>query len=368
VLCPACHRDSSSATTCLYCGASLLNTGAPAPTGGSLAPPESNSTIKSLFIIGGTVVSWLVNVYLAYLRTIRGSKGVSHAETSGFFIGSLLTPFLIAAFIVWIINRARTDKLSFTHKQLLTAVLALGISVISFAGSLRIPPPSDESAEKKKMGHLMKQAAGKEAATPDAEWYDGPTREFFHDILAFNQEYTGAIQALGPASMNKLYTPESYATRAGMENTITHLHALLDVDKKYESLDPVVKKLEASINATSASQYEKDEFLKGFRGNFSKSLAPRNETFRSEEAWLQSSIDLYEFTLAHSGNFRIQNKKLIFHGDGVLDQFQALQSKAISLRKATIDSKNKLAAARKDAMYQTGVSPGDISAPGAKEK
>jgi hypothetical protein len=368
VRCPACHRDSSSTTTCLYCSASLVSTGAPPLAGGPLAAPENNSTIKSLFYIGGTVVSWLVIAYLAHLRTIRGSKGASNAETSGFFIGSLLTPFLVAAFIVWIINRARTDKLSFTHKQLLTALLALGISVISFAGSLRIPSLSNESSEKKKMGHLMKQAAGKEAPTPDSEWYDGPTRQFFHDILAFNEEYTGAIQALGTASMNKLYTPESYATRTEMQKTIGHLHALLDVDKKYESLDPVVKKLEANINATSASQYKKDEFMKGFRGNFNKSLEPRNETFRAEEEWLQSSIDLYEFTMAHSENYRLQGKKLIFHGDGMLDQFQAMQSKAIALRKATLDSKHKLDAARNDAMSQTGVSPGDISTPALREE
>ena len=214
----------------------------------------------------------------------------------------------------------------------------------------------------------MKQAAGKEAPTPDSEWYEGPTRVFFHDILTFNQEYTAAIQALGTSSMGKLYTPESYATRADMQTTISHLRALLDVDKKYESLDPVVKKLEVNINATSASEFEKQELLKGFRSNFNKTSAPRGETFRAEEEWLQSSIDLYEFTLAHSGDFRIQDKKLIFHETGSRDQFQALQSKAIALRKATVDAKHKLDAARQDAMSQSGITPADISSPAPKDK
>jgi hypothetical protein len=83
---------------------------------------------------------------------------------------------------------------------------------------------------------------------------------------------------------------------------------------------------------------------------------------------MQSSIDLYEFTLAHFGDYRVQGKKLIFHGNGLLGQFQDLQSKSIANHKAAIESKHKFDAGRKDALSQTGVTPADISAPAAKEK
>jgi hypothetical protein len=323
--------------------------------------------LKLMLLTGAISAAWILVFYLAYFRTVRWSHGVFNAESSGYLIGSLLTPALIAAVIVWAIDRGRKEKLSSARKNLVAAVLALGISLASIVGSLRASRGSDDASLKQQMGHLMKQAAGKEAATPDNNWYDGPSREFFRDILNFNQEYARAMQSAKGSSSAKLYTPESYATRAGMEATVTQLHAMLDVDKKYESMEPVIKKLEAMVNATSASQSEKEAFLNGLRGSFSKSLAPRNETMRIEEEWLQSSIDLYEYTLSHLGDYSVRDKKLIFRAGVSPDEFQGMQARAIALRKDAVESKHKLDAARQAAMSQTGLTPADLSAP-SKEK
>jgi len=370
MLCPACHKEGSSAEVCPHCGTSLLSSQGQTASGDPFITKANSSPfhlLKSIFAIGGAGVAWASLVYLSYLRTVRWSGGVRNAQSSGYFTGSFLTPALIAAFVVWLINRGRKDKMSWAYKQLLAAFLALGITLVSFAGSLREPAGFHESA-KKQMGHLIKQAAGKEAVTPDSEWYEGPSRRFFRDILAFNQEYTNAIQSIDQSSLAKLYTPESYATRAGMRTTIAELHALLEADKKYESLDPILKKMEVNISATSASEFQKNEFLKGFRGSAGKALAPRGETFRAEEEWLQSSIDLYEFTLAHFADYKVQGKKLIFHGHGLPGEFQDLQSKSIALRKTAIESKHKFDAQRNDTLSQAGMTPADLSSPASKEK
>src|SRR5690349_518309 len=256
MLCPACHQDCFFAEGCPYCGASLRSSQGQTASGDPFIAKANTSSIhisKSIFAIGAAGVAWALIVYLSYLRTVRWSGGVRNAQSSGYFTGSLLTPALIAAFVVWLINRGRKDKMSWTYKQLLASLLALGITVVSFAGSLQEPAGFREFA-KKQMGHLMKQAAGKEAVSPDSEWYEGPSRQFFRDILAFNQEYTNAIQSIDQSSLTKLYALESYATRARMRTTIAQLHALLDVDNKYESLDPVLKKMELNISATSASE------------------------------------------------------------------------------------------------------------------
>ena len=186
---------------------------------------SSIQRFKSIFVIGAAGAAWTLVVYLSYLRTVRWSGGVRNAQSSGYFIGNLLTPVLAVSFVVWLINRGRKYKMSPTYKQLLTAFLALGITLVSFAGSLRQTTGIDESSAKKQLGHLMKQAAGKETVTPDSEWYDGPSREFFRDILTFNQEYTSANQSVDQSSLPKLYTPESYATRRSMQTTISQLHA-----------------------------------------------------------------------------------------------------------------------------------------------
>jgi len=67
--------------------------------------------------------------------------------------------------------------------------------------------------------------------------------------------------------------------------------------------------MEVNVSATSVSEFEKEEFLKGFRSSSGKARAPRGETFRAEEEWMQSSIDLYEFTLAHFGDYGGERQK-----------------------------------------------------------
>ena len=370
MLCPACQQDSSSRTICSRCGASLLDADAGTPTGDPFTFKSRHPALhrlKALSLAAAAGVAWILVFYLAYFRTARWSGGVLNAESSGYFFGSLAGPILVAAFVVWLIQRSNKDRMSAVHRHRLVAFLALGISLISSAGSLRRATGFPESWAKQRMGHLLKQAAGKEAGSSDLEWYEGPSREFFGDILKSNQEYTAAIQSLDRSSMNKLYTPESYATGASIKTTVSQLHALLDVDKKYESLDQLVKKLEWNISRTEASKVEKDEFLKGFRGSSSKALAPRSETFRAEEEWLQSSIDLYEFTLSHFRDYAVRDKKLIFRGDASRVQFQDLQARSIALRKAVVEAKHKLDAARQDAMSQTGITPADISSPASKE-
>ena len=371
MICPVCQLDSSSTTVCAKCGASLVLPSAGVSTQDPVSSQPKNSglrVLKLVLLAGAISAAWILVFYLAYFRTVRWSHGVFNAETSGYLIGCLLTPILIAAVIVWAIERGRKAKLSSVRKNLLAAALALGISLVSIAGSLRASRGSDDASLKQQMGHLMKQAAGKEAAPPDTNWYDGPSREFFRDILNFNQEYTGAMQSAKGTSATKLYTPESYATRVGMQETVSQLHAMLDVDKKYESMEPLIQKLEARISATSASEADKEAFLNGVRSSFGKSLAPRNETMRIEEEWLQSSIDLYEYTLSHSGDYSVRGKKLIFRAGVSPDGFQSLQAKAIALRKDAVESKHKLDAARQAAMSQTGITPADIDSPTSKEK
>jgi len=303
-----------------------------------------------------------VVVGIAYAKTVHWSRGVFNAEAAGYLIGNLLTPLLVAAFVVWLINRARREKLSPAQKHLFVVLLVLFMSLVSFAGSMRDGGRSSDASVKDQVGHLLKQATGKEVGV-NANWYDGPTREFLRDLVSFSQEYTGAIHSVDKTPIAKLYTPESYATPARMQHTIAELQAMLEVDKKYESLDPVVKKLEANIDAAQASNRQKQEFLAGFHSSLAKTLAPRTETFRTEEEWLQSSIELYQFVLAHVSDYTVHEKKLIFRGDGLRLEFQDKQSKSIALRKTAVEAKSKFDASRQDAMSRGGISPSDLPFP-----
>jgi hypothetical protein len=297
-------------------------------------------------------------VFLAYARALGYSGGVWNAHTAGFFIGSLLTPVLISAFIVWAVNRFREVKMTASHKHTLTASCALGLTLVSFAGNPARPRSADTT--QKQVGHLLKQAAGKEAISTDSEWYSGPARDFFRDILNYNQEYTTAVSS-AISALPKLYTPESYSTKTGVQATVTQLQNLLDIDKEYESLEPLFKRLETNIVAAAPTKSESDEFLQGFHNTQDKAMAPRNETFRAEEEWLQSSIDLYQFAVAHFSDYKVRAKKLIFAHDDIREQFQTLQSKSLALHKTAMEAKKVLDASRQKSLVQTGITPEDLS-------
>jgi hypothetical protein len=52
----------------------------------------------------------LVILFLGYSSDGNWSGGNFNAEAMGYFVGSLLTPFLIAWLIVWLIYRKRNPK------------------------------------------------------------------------------------------------------------------------------------------------------------------------------------------------------------------------------------------------------------------
>src|SRR5262249_1447222 len=148
---------------------------------------------------------------------------------------------------------------------------------------------------------LLKQAAGQEPVTGNADWYEEPTRQFYADIFQFNRDYHKALDLAHRPMLKQLYTSESYASRAAMTKTIAELQAALQVDKQYDSMEPLFLRFEAGIRASAAAtQRQQEDFIRGVHSTSDKIFSIRNETFRRAEQWLQASIDLYEFTLAHS--------------------------------------------------------------------
>jgi hypothetical protein len=91
-----------------------------------------------------------------------------------------------------------------------------------------------------------------------------------------------------------------------------------------------------------------------------KKMAPRDETFRTEAAWLNSTIDLYQFTLAKSDQFHVRDKKLLFDSNKVCAKFKKKQSASIALRDAASESKKRAEAVRSDALSELGLQPSDI--------
>ena len=148
-----------------------------------------------------------------------------------------------------------------------------------------------------------------------------------------------------------------------MQKVVTQLRAALAVDEKYASMDPMIKKLEARIATANVAESERQAFLKGLRGNLDRTLKSRNELLQTEEEWMKSTIDLYEFMIAHSAGYSIRDSKLYFRDNAVGKEFTSRQSKAIALHKEFLKAKGAADASRKSKMDELGVSPSDLSQP-----
>lgn len=331
---------------------------------GAKSPPERASRLKSALHVAFQLLAWAIVLLLAVVTTLHWSKGTFNAQVTGYLIGSVLTPVGISFLVAWLINRKRDPKMGGLAQHSLAALLALFISLMSFAGSARSGGPDSPLHH---VGHLLKQASGKEEVI-DSHWYDEPSRQFFRDMIQFNKEYTDAVHVAPTSSLASLYMPESYSTRTRLAQTVSELQGVLEIDKKYQSVDPLFTMAEVNVKRAQASSEEKDDFLRGMRNGAQKVLGPRTKTFESEEQWLQGSIELYKFCLSHFADYTVRGKKLFFRSESSRLKFEELQSQAIEFRKAARQAKTELEASRSQAMSTLGVSPSDIVLPKLAKK
>jgi hypothetical protein len=368
MICQSCQREIE-ASPCPYCATAATATPGQAAPGDAFAAsgvPQALSPAKKLWFSILAAMFFLIVFAIAVVRTNAWGRPEPSAEKAGYLIGSCITPLLIGYLLARLINKIRVTKMANTQLALCTAGIAVLLSLLAVAGDANLTRPRSHADTKTEMAHLIRQATGEEAVTPDSEWWEGSTRECLRDIMNKNKEYTAAIHSLQDPSLPKLYAVDSYASRPEMRRHIVHLQSLLDVDKKYDSIEPIVKQFERNIALTSVSDREKKEFIEGFHKTFDPRQNPRIDTFRTEEAWLQSCIDLYDFTVTHFADYRIRDNKLYFHVEASRLAFQDLQSKSITLHKSALEAKKKLEAAQADAMSNTGMSPADISSAPSK--
>jgi hypothetical protein len=365
MICQSCNQESLPGSFCSACGTPISRpagtfSGDPFPQS---LPTSAAERAKSALRVPFTLVLWAAIAIMGYVKTLRWCGGNFNPEASGYLVGTILTPTLVALLVVWLIDRGRREKGPEEHRYVVVACLAFLISFLSLLGSLKESGPSNASIQDQTR-HLVMQATGKEAEV-NTNWYDEPAREFYRDIVAFNQEYLQAVRSVDRTPVGNLYKPESYATKGAMQNTLGCLQALQEIDKRYESMETPVKKFDERINASGGSDRQKQDFLKGVHSSFEKKIVPRGETFRVEEEWLQSSIDLYQFTLDHFSDYSVRKHKLIFRSGASLEEFNKLQSKSIALHKATREAKSKLESTRQDDLSRVGLTTDDV-APGQK--
>jgi hypothetical protein len=306
------------------------------------------------------VPAWLLTIAIGYFRATRWAGGMN-AESFGYMMGSCLTAGLLSLLVVFLVNRSRQEKLDGARKHLALAWLACGLSLFFLAISGGEARSVTDSRQMLRLGQLMKEAAGTQPASKNREWYDGPCRDFFHDLLDRNEQYAAEVSALDSSAVKDLYSAASYTSKGHMEKVLEQLRATVAVEEKYASIEPIMKTMEARIDATEASMRQKADFLKGLRSSYDLSIKPHTDLVRMEKTWIDTTIDLYEFTTEHSAAYSVRSGKLYFKDAEIRGEFLSRQSKAIALHEDFLKAKAALQDSRKNKLNELGLSTSDFT-------
>ena len=367
--CPRCGIEPpAGATVCSACGASLV----PAVPGDPLVAARSGATpapssrpVKTVLEVLGSLLCFLLIVVLSAVSTSKVYHP-SEAEAVGYLLGSCLGAYLLPLIILFFYYRKRTPKPSATRRLFVTSAWALVMAFLAFAGQLHTAPPLTQQELQRHIGELAKQAAGQVPVSPDQTKWDGPIRSFFADIKTFNENYMKEVAQLDNSSLKSLYTAESFRTLENVAQTLSQLHATLDLDEKYASIQPVFDKFRQRIQETATSKSEKVALLSGFEESARKSLEPREAAAAKEREWLQSSVGLYEFIQANQHSYSVRGGKLIFKTTDLANEFNDKLHKATGLRSEFKKAQDAFHQAQNEKLGSFGLQSSDFGAPNDK--
>lgn len=298
-------------------------------------------------------------LWLNYRRALLWA-GTITAESTGYMIGGVLFSLSIGYLGLYLTKKMRGKDLAPASKVLVITSVALVFSMYGVASEIYSSRNWNKDVSQH-VGALFKEAAGKDRASTDENWTDAATRETFHDVLIMNQQYVGEMSALDRSAMQNLYSEDSYAGVTHMRKVVAQIKGSLTVDEKYASIDPILKNLEARVSAANAPETEKQDYLKGVQLGFEQSLGRRTELIHKEEEWAKSTIDLYQFLIAHTNDYSIQNKKLIIPDSSTRAEFRSLQANAISLHKELRKMRKGMTESRNEKFSEMGLSSSDFT-------
>lgn len=363
MFCTTCGSEVDAQGGCPKCSATALPGTTPPGTGDPFATAPGvvgQSRTKSVAFTSLALVFTALILALNYLKALRWA-GVMNAESFGYMLGGVLVAFALGVGVAYTVEKLRHQKMEASVKMLCASSIGLAMSVFALAGEVMNSPARTTGDINHQMGDLLREAAGKKVGAGDADWWDSPSRDFFHDILVMNEQYAADVKALDSSAIKDLYSAASYSTKARMQKTVDQLHAAQAVDEKYASLDPIIQRLKDRVAAADASERQKQEFLDGLQGNLGKSFAPRTALLASEQKWMNSTIDLYEFNIAHFSEYSVKGGKLYFRNPATREEFTSRQSEAMAQHKDFLSKKKDFEAARQSSRDKLGVSNSEFT-------
>jgi hypothetical protein len=295
----------------------------------------------------------------------KAEYGSFTSEAAGYVVGRCLGAALLPAIGLWAFVKFGRKSLSGATKFFIVSLVAAFMSLVAAA-----PQLSKQSTivTPEHIGQLAKEAVGQAPVSPDQSVWDGPIRSYFADLKAFNDQYMQEAAAVDKSALAELYSAKSFSSRESIEQILSQLQAVRDVDARHASLDPIFDKLKARLQTVKASDSAKKSFWDGFESSTRKSMEPRTASTEKEMKWLDETIGLYQFTLANLDSYSVQNGKLLFRkGSGLDKEFNDKLHKALDSRKEFADQQKAFHADQRQKLGKIGITPEDLGATSHKD-
>jgi hypothetical protein len=360
--CKKCSKDIPHGfTDCPWCGATGAKADTEAPEN-SAAPGQTISPTHSLLIASSLVFSGILFGILNYFVALR-TAGPIRPENSAYLLGRCVGSLFFGALFVAGYCKIRGKKL----RGPIQALLVLTLSSLFTLLTLAIPPrPRLVGLDRARVSSDVLRNHNAPSAPPvnHTKW-DPAARSLMKDVQARNQQYVSEISTLDETA-KPLYTSESFHDSATIQQMIEQLHARLSVADKYTDWQPIFSKMKDYVAAVDANQEEKRKFMAGFDASLPKTLTMCKTISDKEHAWLQATLDLYQFALLKEGAYVWRPDNLVFKSHGDSDLFRQKFIKARTLNAEFLKAYWQVRQAQEAMMAQLGLQDAEADQPQPK--
>jgi hypothetical protein len=346
-------------TDCPWCGAVLAVPGA-ARSGNFVASEPAVSTAHNLLIASSIISSGALFGVLNYFATTR-STGPFTLENSAYFLGRCAGAIIVAAFFVFVYCKIRGKKPRGPVQALVILTLASLLTLLTLALPSRPRMKGIDEATVRRYSDVVKSRNTPNSPPAVQTKWDPAARSLMKDIVARNQQYVAEISTLDETA-KPLYTVESFRDGTTIQQMIDQLHARLVVADKYTDWQPIFSRMKEYVAAVDTSEDEKRKFMEGYEATLPKTLAACKAISDKEHAWLQASLDLYQFALSREGAYVWQNRSLSFKKRADSDIFSQKFFKARTLNTEFLKAYWEVRQAQEAMMEQIGLQDSEVGA------
>jgi hypothetical protein len=359
---PNCSKCSKAIpggfTDCPWCGATQASSGA------EVRFQDTASTPSPLPFFGPDALTGLALLlslgllfgfsFLSILRDNAANPLANPAYFRGEWIGTYFWAVVILT--IFALIRGRRVRSSVKFLSILGPGFLLGLMILGKP----LPHLAPDPAQFRRAGEVIKNSG----TVPLDKW-DLAVRPFYIELISRNRQYVAEVSKLDDA-LQPLYSPASFRDAKSIQAMLDALDQRLVIVDKYAGIQPLLAKVPEYVANVDATEWEKRQFMAGFKDSTAKSFSAKNSVAALEHKWVVSAIDLYKFALSHQGAYSYSPGNVLFKNVADFTAFNEKRNKSRELYSQFLKAYTASRRAQDVLLAQMGLQRSDIGLENSK--